>query len=78
MKMRYNVNGDGRWYLSVYPETPKTVAVDYAYSAGNADTVDNYHAGSFGIWRGTIQTDPEADDSTYTSTSSFLSLFFLF
>lgn len=47
MKMRYNTNGDYRWYLSVYPETPKTVAVDYAYSAGNADTVDNKHASDF-------------------------------
>jgi hypothetical protein len=36
MKMRYNTNGDNRWYLSVYPETPKSVAVDYAYSAGSA------------------------------------------
>ncbi len=47
MRMRYNVNGDNRWYLSVYPETPKTVAVDYAYSAGNADTLDGYHWLSF-------------------------------
>lgn len=37
MRMRYNINGDNRWYLSAYPETPKTVAVDYAYSAGSVD-----------------------------------------
>lgn len=40
----------------------------------NSDTLDGYHVGSLGIWRGNIQTDPEADDSTYTSTPSFLSL----
>lgn len=39
----------------------------------NADMLDGYHAGSFGIWRGNIQTDPEADDTTYTTTASFLS-----
>ena len=44
----------------------------YASSAGNADTLDNYHASSFGIWRGNIQTDPEADDTTYTTTADFL------
>ena len=44
MKMRYNVNNDGRWYLSVYPETPKYVAVDYSYTSGNADALDGLHA----------------------------------
>lgn len=38
MKMRYNVNNDNRWYLSAYPETPKTVAVDYSYTSGNASS----------------------------------------
>jgi hypothetical protein len=40
MRMRYNVNSDGRWYLSVYPETPKSVSVDWAYGS---DSVDGYH-----------------------------------
>ena len=44
MKMRYNVNNDYRWYLSVYPETPKYVAVDYSYTSGNADALDGLHA----------------------------------
>ncbi len=40
MRMRYNINSDNRWYLSVYPETPKSVSVDWAYGA---DSVDGYH-----------------------------------
>ena len=40
----------------------------------NADLLDGYHESSFAIWRGTIQTDAEADDTTYTSTPSFLSM----
>ena len=35
-RLRYNTNSDSRWYLSVYPETPKEIAVDYATSAGSA------------------------------------------
>lgn len=49
MRMRYNVNGDSRWYLSVYPETPKTVAVDHAYRAdmlyGYSSSPNNSHPG---------------------------------
>lgn len=52
MRMRYNVNGDSRWYLSVYPETPKTVAVDHAYISdrawrlhGHSCNPDNSHPG---------------------------------
>lgn len=37
--MTYHTNGDYRWYLRVYPETPKEIAVDYAYNAGNAMAV---------------------------------------
>lgn len=40
----------------------------------NADMLDGYHASSFAIWRGQVQTDAEADDTTYTSTPSFLSM----
>jgi hypothetical protein len=40
MRMRYNTNSDNRWYLSVYPETPKSVSVDWAYGA---DSIDGYH-----------------------------------
>lgn len=47
MKIRYNTNGDSRWYLSVYPETPKTVAVDYAYSSGNSDKLGGYAASDY-------------------------------
>ena len=35
LQMRYN-HSENRWYLSAYPETPKTVAVDYAVNAGTA------------------------------------------
>lgn len=49
MRMRYNVNGDSRWYLSVYPETPKPVAVDHAYRAdmlyGYSSNPNNSHPG---------------------------------
>jgi hypothetical protein len=52
MRMRYNVNGDSRWYLSVYPETPKTVAVDHSYTSdrasylsGHSSSPDNSHPG---------------------------------
>ena len=34
--MSYNINSDNRWYLRVYPETPKTIAVDWAYDATKA------------------------------------------
>lgn len=65
------------WYKLVYESGTWAINIsgnaNYATSAGNADTVDGYHAGSFGIWRGNIQTDPEADDTTYTTTASFLS-----
>jgi hypothetical protein len=49
LKMRYNINNDNRWYLSVYPETPKEVSVDYAVKAGTA-TNSNGLAGY--IWEG--------------------------
>jgi hypothetical protein len=49
MRMRYNVNGDSRWYLSVYPETPQTVAVAHAYTSdrlyGYSSSPDNSHPG---------------------------------
>ena len=34
-KLRWNTNGDDRWYLSVYPETPKAIAVDYSYTSSS-------------------------------------------
>ena len=32
-RFTYNDNGDSRWYLRVYPETPKELVVDYSYKA---------------------------------------------
>lgn len=39
--LSYNVNNDNRWYLRVYPEIPKTLAVDWSYGSTNA-TNDQY------------------------------------
>ena len=51
MRMRYNVNGDSRWYLSVYPESPKTVAVDHSYMSDYATS-----SPAFANWGGTGST----------------------
>jgi hypothetical protein len=48
-----------------------TTGVNYATSAGNADTVDNLHATSFAIWRGDASTDSTATDTSSTSTADF-------
>lgn len=37
----YNNNGDSRWYMRVYPETPKTLAVDWAYGASQATKISS-------------------------------------
>ena len=71
MKMRYNVNNDNRWYLSVYPETPKYVAVDYSYKSGNADTLDGYHASGlvkFYLSPMTIDAPADSAKSWFTNT----------
>jgi len=45
MHLGYNINGVGnRWYLRVYPETPRDIAVDYSF---DSDKLDGLHEGSF-------------------------------
>ena len=40
----YMTYDGSRWFLQVSPATPSAVRVAYADAAGNADTVDGYHA----------------------------------
>ena len=40
----YMTYDGSRWFLQVNPATPSAVRVAYADAAGNADTVDGYHA----------------------------------
>jgi hypothetical protein len=46
-----------RWFLQVSPASPSAVRVSYADGAGNADTVDGYHASTSTIANGIVVRD---------------------
>ena len=68
-------NATGSVSMNGSSNVSMSVNVNYAASAGNADTVDGLHATSFAIaYNMNCNTDAEADDTTISDTATFLSI----